>query len=250
MKTPRDAHEWMSFDDKQEDRTWLFDVTFLLSNWQCIYGAGCQGVYTEAAPELAEGCCTYGAHFVDAEDVRRVENAAMLLTSAQWQFKSAGKKHGVTKRVGKETTTRLAEGACIFLNRPGFEGGPGCALHRAALETGVSPLRLKPDVCWQLPLRREDSVDDKGHVTSTITEWRRRHWGEAGDEFHWWCTEEPAAFVGAAPVYESLSDELVELVGKDVFKRVKRYLDDRRGQSTWLPHPTVRKVPTEKVATL
>jgi hypothetical protein len=239
----------MSFDDKDEDRTWIFDITFLRTNWQCIYGAGCQGVYTEAAPELVEGCCTYGAHFVDAKDVRRVEKAAAELTPAQWQHQSAGKKHGVTKRVGKDVTTRLVDGACIFLNRPGFEGGPGCALHRAALEMGVPPLRLKPDVCWQLPLRREDSVEDNGHVTSKITEWRRRNWGEAGDEFHWWCTEEEAAFSSSVKVYESLSDELVELVGKDVFKRVKQYLDARAGESTWLPHPAVRKPSSQKAAT-
>ena len=44
-----------------------------------------------------------------------------------------------------------------------------------------NPLELKPEVCWQLPLRREDEVADDGHVTSTIRQWDRRHWGAGGE---------------------------------------------------------------------
>ena len=60
---PDDAHEWVSFDDPDEERTWLFDVTFLASAWTCIFGHGCQGVLTGPTPELVQGCCSYGAHF-------------------------------------------------------------------------------------------------------------------------------------------------------------------------------------------
>ena len=98
-------------------------------------------------------------------------------------------------------------------------GGAGCALHRAALARGQAPLELKPDVCWQLPLRREDTTDDAGRVTSTITQWDRRHWGDGGAEFHWWCTEAPEAFTGAEPVYESLAAELVAMVGRTTYAR-------------------------------
>ena len=56
--------------------------------------------------------------------------------------------------------TRKYKGACIFLNRPGFAGGIGCALHTKALKLGIEPLTMKPDVCWQLPIRRtQDWVD-------------------------------------------------------------------------------------------
>src|SRR4051794_9058633 len=54
-----DRHEWVSFEDPDEDRTWVFDVTFLMSKWSCIYGRGCQGVLTGPAPELMHGCCTH-----------------------------------------------------------------------------------------------------------------------------------------------------------------------------------------------
>ena len=34
-----------------------------------------------------------------------------------------------------------------------------------------------------------EHVEDDGYVVSTIREWKRRDWGEGGDDFHWWCTE-------------------------------------------------------------
>jgi hypothetical protein len=238
---PDDAHEWVSFADPDEDRTWVIDVTFLASAWKCIYNAGCQGVLTGPAAELAEGCCSYGAHLADKKDARRVEAAAARLTPSQFQHIRRAQRAGVMKRQGEDLATRLVDGACIFLNRPGFPGGPGCALHRAALEAGVAPYLYKPDVCWQLPVRREDATDEGGHVTSTVTQWERRHWGPAGEEFHWWCTEAPEAFVAAEPVYRSLADELGALLGPTVYKMIAGYLDEHITARQPLPHPVVRR---------
>ena len=248
---PADAREWVSFEDPREERTWMIDATFLSSSWRCLYGCGCQGVLTAPAPERLEGCCSYGAHFSGEEDARRVAAAAETLSGEQWQFRAKGRqKAGVLKRDSKGTiTTRLVAGACIFLNRPGYPGGAGCALHRAALERGVPPLELKPDVCWQLPLRREDTVAPDGHVTSSLGEWARRHWGKGGQEFAWWCTEALEAFSAAEPVYVSLRDEIVAMTGQEVYDLLSSYLKSRtarRGRgSPLLAHPTVRRRPAE-----
>ena len=98
-------------------------------------------------------------------------------------------------------------------------------------------------MCWQLPLRRDDADADDGHVTSTIRQWDRHHWGAGGDEFHWWCTEAPEAFGERVPVYRTLRDELVELTTPDVYERVAAYLDERRaGPTRPIPHPAERPV--------
>jgi hypothetical protein len=55
----------------------------------------------------------------------------------------------------RRTAIRTADGPCVFLNDADFAGGGGCALHAQALRDGVHPLTYKPDVCWQLPVRRE-----------------------------------------------------------------------------------------------
>lgn len=236
-------HEWVSFEDPDEDRTWVFDVTFLTSRWTCIFGRGCKGVLTEPAPELVHGCCSYGAHFVDDDDVTRVQRYARQLGDDEWQFKKRGLRNGVVRTNKRgETITKLVDGACIFLNRPGFAAGPGCALHTAALKRGRQPLEMKPEVCWQLPLRREDQVADDGHVTSTVSQWDRRHWGAGGEEFAWWCTESPDAFVGTAAVYEQMGPELIAIAGKKVHRTLVAYLEDRsRRVPVPLPHPAVRK---------
>jgi hypothetical protein len=139
--------------------------------------------------------------------------------------------------------TRLVDDACIFLNRPGFPAGAGCALHKAAEAQKRSHVDLKPEVCWQLPLRREDETAPDGRITSVVRQWDRRHWGEGGEEFHWWCTEDPAAFVGHEPVYVTMRTELETMAGKLVYRLLVAYLDERTGpraKVTLLPHPTVR----------
>ena len=242
---PIDLHEWVSFEDHEEDRTWVFDVTFLTSSWNCIFGNGCQGVLTGPAEELVQGCCSYGAHFVDADDVARVEAVAATLTAEEWQFKDKAKKKGtITTNDDGDTVTRLVDDACIFLNRPGFPTGPGCAIHYAAISRGTSYVEMKPEVCWQLPLRRDEAVDDRGHVTTTITQWDRKHWGDGGADFHWWCTEDPAAFTGHEPVYRTMRTELETMAGTKVYKRLAAYLAERtapKAKVTLLPHPTVRR---------
>ena len=239
------TREWVSFDDPKEDgRRWQVDVTFLTSSWQCIFGAGCQGVLTEPAPEMVQGCCSYGAHFTDRKDRDRVVRASRELTSDDWQFAKSGRKKGIFAKAGKdedgktEWRTRLVEDACIFLNRPGFPAGAGCALHVRAMRTGVHHSELKPDVCWQLPLRCEDQEQEDGTVVSTLSEFGRDGWGEGGEDFAWWCTESPDAFTGTEPVYKSLAEELRKMIGTELYELVARYLDGReRSQPPPVTHP-------------
>jgi hypothetical protein len=240
MAAPDNAHEWVSFEDAKEERTWLVDVTFLTSRWNCIFGNGCKGILEEDASDLVQGCCSYGAHFTDEEDIKRVSAAVKNLRSDEWQFQADGLRDGFIEVVDGAKKTRVLDDACIFLNRPGFAGDPGCAFHIAARRQGVPHLKLQPEVCWQVPVRREDLVDELGHVTSTVTQWDRRHWGEAGEDFHWWCSEAPEAFNGPDPVYVSLAPELTELMGKRNYAQVRRYLEQRLEEGIPLPHPVVR----------
>jgi hypothetical protein len=245
---PDELHEWVSFEDPTELRTWLFDVTFLTSSWTCIFGRGCKGVLTEDYSHAVEGCCSYGAHFTGPEDVAHTEEMAERLTPDQWQFRAIGRREGViTKNDDGDPVTTIVEDACVFLNRPGFAGdGLGCAFHHAALAAGERHLDWMPEVCWQLPLRRVDEVDANGHVTSTVREWKRRDWGDGGADFHWWCTESHEAFAGDRPVYEGMADELEALVGEEVYDLLVTHLRrrvrkaGRPGTPVFLPHPAVR----------
>jgi hypothetical protein len=245
MATPEDLHEWISFDDPDEQRTWVFDATYLRSTHRCIYGEGCQGILDGPAEEQAQGCCSYGAHFVDDDDVQTVVRSFVRLEPRHMQFHAQAVKKGFLRAGDPDddgnvpTVTRLVDDACIFLNRPGFAGGVGCALHIAAMEAGERPLDWKPNVCWQVPIRLEHHTDDNGHVTSRLREWKRRDWGEGGAEFHWWCTEAPEAFSAGAPVYKTSRDEIVELIGQGIYDQMVEQLE--RPDWVPLPHPAVRR---------
>jgi hypothetical protein len=232
--------EWVSFD--HDGDTYLFDASFLTSNWRCIFGEGCKGVLDHDATELGHGCCSHGAHFADTADRDRVRAHAARLTQEQWQFRSAaeGKNGAFERAAGGGWSTRTHDGACIFLNRNDFALGAGCALHVGALDAGESFLDWKPEVCWQLPLRLSHQVDEVEHTTYTLREWKRRDWGEGGDDFHWWCTESSEAFVDRDPVVLTLRAEIVALVGDEVYELLLEQLRDRPSV-TWVPHPAVRR---------
>jgi hypothetical protein len=137
----------------------------------------------------------------------------------------------------------MVDGACIFLNRRAWSGGAGCALHVGALRAGREPMEDKPDVCWQVPLRRSWRTEEDGTTTSVLSEFGRSAWGEGGSEFAWWCTEAPEAFTGDRPVYRSMAAELRALLGGPLYERVAAYLDGRRARQIGLSeHPSATPI--------
>ena len=122
------------------------------------------------------------------------------------------------------TNTRVVHGACIFLNRPGFDGGPGCALHLAAIDADESPLDWKPSVCWQLPIKVDWEPGEGDDEIATVRPWARADWGDEGETMAWCCTEGDLAYRGDRPVVESLAAELTAVVGTEVYDELRRRL--------------------------
>ncbi len=233
MRPPRDGHEWLSIEDPEDDVTWLFDTTFLLSDYHCIYGAGCRSIDTRPDTSDGLGCCTHGAHFVDDADRQSVTEYVALLTAEDWQFRDRAIRKGgpLKQKKDGDWVTRKVAGACIFLNRDDFAAGSGCALHVGALRHGQRPLDWKPDVCWQVPIHLDVHEDEYGHETILVRAWQRRDWGPGGAEFHWWCVEEDAAYSAVAPVYRTARDELVEMIGPKVYEMLVAELERRRAET-------------------
>ncbi|GAB3116576.1 hypothetical protein GCM10027160_25940 [Streptomyces calidiresistens] len=208
-------------DPEDPDQIFHCDLTWLTSRWNCVFGRGCQGI---AAGRASDGCCTLGAHFTDDEDRERVAGHMTRLTPETWQFHGTGTSAAGWTESDEDgdLRTRRVAGACVFLNRPGFAGGEGCALHTLALAEGREPLETKPDVCWQLPIRRSyewiEEPDGEERLHVTIGEYDRRGWGPGGHDLHWWCTGAPAAHGAAEPVYLSYRPELTELMGKAAYE--------------------------------
>jgi hypothetical protein len=204
------------------DTVWRFERAFLRSNWTCIWGRGCLGILDEPAEELGQGCCSVGAEFGDTDEAMMISALGAMVEPERFQFHAEAVAGGVVNET--RTNTRVVEGACIFLNRPGFEGGAGCALHLAALDAGEPPLEWKPSVCWQLPVRVDWLDLGDGREQATVRRWSRADWGDEGETMAWCCTEGDRAYVGDRPVVESLAAELEDMVGTSVFVELRRRL--------------------------
>lgn len=213
---------WIEFQDPADaGQVYRCDLTWLTSSWTCIFGNGCAGIY-ETAPD--SGCCTLGAHFSDQDDEDRTAQAVARLDSSVWQKKPKGRlrrKDWVEVDEDGDRKTRTKGGACIFHNDPGFEGGYGCALHALALREDVHFVETKPDVCWQLPIRRSfrnvEMTDGSTYLEISIGEYDRRGWGPGGHDLDWYCSGNTEAHVGMEPVYVSNATELITMMGQPAY---------------------------------
>ncbi len=202
---------------------WRFDRAFLQSRWTCIWGRGCLGILDQPAEHLGQGCCSVGAELGDDDEARLLSALAACLAPDRFEHHRAAAEGGIFRDDGRDAT-RVVDGACIFLNRPGFAGGAGCALHLAAVDAGEPPSAWKPSVCWQLPVKVDWEERDDGVEVATVRRWSRADWGDEGESMAWCCTEGDRAYVGDRPVVESLGEELEALVGVAVHVELRRRL--------------------------
>lgn len=227
VQDPVVDQRFVEVPDAEGPVRWRIDAGFLTSNWTCIWGRGCQGIHDTRTPERGEGCCSVGAHLGDdPEEAMTIAALADTLDPAHFEFAAVASADGIFAD-STRSATRVVDGACIFLNRPGFAGGAGCALHLAAVEAGEDPLDWKPGVCWRLPLRLVDGTDADGTPTTTVRAWRRDDWGEGGRSMAWWCTDTPDAFAGDEPVVASLEGPLRRILGDATYDRVRERLSER-----------------------
>ena len=198
------------------DTIWRFERDFLESNWTCLWGRGCLGIGTEPAEHLGLGCCSIGADLGDVDEAQMISALAGTLDSGRFEHYDEARQGGIFSGPDR-IHTRVVDGACIFLNRPGFAGGAGCALHHAAIDADGSPIDWKPSVCWQLPIKVDWAASDDGTEVATVRRWARRDWGAEGETMAWCCTEGEMAYVGDRRVIDSLAAELAEIVGTPVY---------------------------------
>jgi hypothetical protein len=224
------SRTWLEFIDPDADETLIkADLTWLTSNWECIFGRGCKGV-DKSNPN--DGCCNHGAHFSEKKDKQRVAKWVKQLTPDIWEkhrYSKDGK--GWTELEDGIEKTRVVEKTCIFMNSPEFKAGQGCALHNLALTKKRAPLEAKPDVCWQLPVRRSyetrEFEDGTDYQVIVIEEYKRKNWGEGGHTMDWYCSSDTDAHTAQDPVYVSEKNTLVELIGANAYEVLKQHCDKR-----------------------
>lgn len=257
------AREWLEFIDPADSEHIIqVDLTWLLSTYRCRFGTeACLGIDAEN-PDV--GCCTHGAFLTDEDDRATLRNVAEKLTAEDWQNRPAEmeaweatgrhKKHSDYSNDNENTDelepwlewdelendegemepalkTVTTNGACIFANREGFPAGQGCALHAWALRNDVELTAAKPEVCWQVPLRRledwETRPDGVEMLRTTVTEYNRRGWGDGGEDFDWYCSSDPNCHAGSEALWRTGREELTELIGAEAYEVVAAHCAER-----------------------
>ncbi len=233
-------------DPADSEQVFRCDLTWLTSSYTCIFGSGCAGIYADS-PDV--GCCTLGAHFSDSDDEARVAEFVAQLEPTHWQSHperdvTAADWVTTDDEGERKTLTHEVDGqqSCVFANRPDFSTGAGCALHTLALSQGRNPLETKPDVCWQLPLRRTfrevEQPDGTEYTEVTIGEYDRRGWGPGGHDLDWYCTGNTDAHVSPEPLYLTSAAELVEMMGPRAYAELSRHCEAHlRSRSLLAIHP-------------
>ena len=209
-------------DPADEDQVFRCDLTWLTSSYMCIFGQGCQGIYADA-PDT--GCCTLGAHFADKDDESRV--AAYVAAADAGAVAVPPRARREEGRLGREGRRRRAQDADPASTRDSRRASSTIAQTSAPArvarstasrcEQGRNPLETKPDVCWQLPIRRTfrnvERQDGTTYTEVAIGEYDRRGWGPGGHDLDWYCSGNTEAHVALEPVFVTHEAELTELMG-------------------------------------
>lgn len=243
------------------------------SHWQCTFGTpNCRGI---SASQPDAGCCIHGAFLSDEEDRDQLYDAAATMPARYWQLRPAGTDAFLASGEPEDLEpwldwdeldddngdpepalkTKVVDGACIFANRPGWPTGAGCAIHQWAVDVGADLTVVKPEVCWQLPLRREEEwverSDGVDKLVTTIGEYDRRGWGNGGEDFDWYCSAAPECHTGARPLWLSQEAELRALLGDAAYEVLAQYCRRRQAiaaaaregglDAPWPAHPATRQ---------
>ena len=244
---PRDWFEFTNPAD--EHHVFSIDLTWVESHWNCTFGtAACPGINDET-PDI--GCCTHGAYMADEQDRDQLYDAVAEMPAKYWQNRPAGLEEFledddpaqldpwlVWDELDDEDgnpepalKTKVIDGACIFANRAGWATGTGCALHQWAVDVGGDLTVAKPEVCWQVPLRRheayEERTDGQEILRTTIGEYDRRAWGNGGEDFDWYCTGDSGCHTAAEPVWQSNQAELTALMGEECYQILAEHCQAR-----------------------
>jgi hypothetical protein len=236
--------EWLTFpapDD--EHRQFRVNVSFLLSNYRCIFGCGCPGILDDVA-HADTGCCAHGVEFTDEEDFEHVAASVAQLTAEDADhIETIGRGDWYVTKGRRALRTRMMGDVCIFANRVGGAAGrPGCAFHHLALRTGQHPSDTKPEICWSVPLNfsDEEPVEPAGRETTIVSAFSADAWD---GNIHWWCVDLPTAYSGTEPVYRTFEHELRKGMGDAGYERMVELLREIPAPRFPMPGQVVKPLP-------
>lgn len=267
--------EWLEIPDPLDpEHRYRINATFMLSNYNCIFGTGCKGIKPQLDGHRNDaGCCEQGVGFEGEDDFNNVAKWVDELTPADMpsdKLTYARERGWTVRKPGSDEPykTRKLDGACIFANpTPTKEGDPpaGCAFHVLAARKDISFIETKPITCWKVPLFVEDMGQSTSGLSTTVVsaqgrgEWRGIYPEDYTDleqvadsrYLGWWCTDTPDAYSGENPAYIYFEEELRALMSNEAYELMAKMLAQYGPRRTEMPgervndgQPTIGTVET------
>jgi hypothetical protein len=239
---------------------YVLDIVALTSNYNCIYGRGCQGVtpFEGEGPDQhlpadrsVTGCCRtspgYGFAVAEVEDgADSAASAASAATSvdsplrvqpfvdqlrpdeAQHYDQIAGGGWLVEKQdddgIWDSRHTTIG-GSCIFLNTEMPNGKTGCALYHLADRLGLDAKHTRPFVCHSAPADVFTIGETNDEAGRRLLVTLRPPWFGWFAPDGYFCTKDPAAFTATEPVFLRMESEFTWLLGAEVYAALRVVLD-------------------------
>jgi hypothetical protein len=232
---------------------YFLDVLALTSNYQCIYGRGCQGTSPLAGEGPGQhrptdpsvtGCCRVGPTFglrtteigdqdpLEADSPLRLMPFVAALAPGEAQHYdqiAAGDWYAESGDGGPaQSRAALVEGNCVFLNTEMANGKTGCSLFHLAARLGVDPKQTRPKVCHSAPAAAFTMADDLetagGGFRLLVT--LQPPWLGWFSPDGYFCTSDPAAYSAADPVFRRMASEYSSLLGEDVYATLAAALEE------------------------
>lgn len=244
-----------------EDNEIIIDVIAMMSNYECVYGDGCQGTEPwfgegptqkkfDSLPSM--GCCRTAPSFLLDEhdtpdrmrpsvDALTIEDAENVKLIQDWWYKE--------DKDGNPSVLRQYKGNCVFLNSDEHEN-PGCSLWAHATRTGQRPQDIRPKICHTEPVMLIKI--GQSEVTSRQILSLRPYWLGWFNPDAWYCTKDPSTYRATTPVFHRMREQISWLIDdKEMEEKVIAALDtawEERGervkrekwnQPVMLPTPVV-----------
>ena len=196
-----------------------------LSTWTCIFGNGCHGVLTGPAARARAGLLHLRRPLHRRAPTASVERHAERAHPTSGSSRRRPTQGGIVapRTTTARGSTRVVDGACIFLNRPGFPGGARLRPPRAGAAAGRATARLEARRVLAAP------AAPRGAPTTTATSPRRCASGSAATG-----ATAASSSTGGAPTaprpssastrLRTMRDEIVEMIGEPVYELLARQL--------------------------
>lgn len=233
------------------ENEYVLDIAALTSNYNCIYGRGCQGItpfggegpgHHLPADRSVTGCCRtapgYGYASAEVADgdaavvdsplrVQPFVQALQPDEAQHYERIAAGDWFDEGQDEDGYWNSRHTKvgGSCIFLNTEMANGKTGCALYHVAARLGLDAKQTRPFVCHSTPAAVFSVGDTNDGAGLRLLVTLRPPWFGWFAPEGYFCTADPAAFTATEPVFSRMESEFSLLLGADVYAALRPVLD-------------------------